>query len=163
MSQARTPVNGKLPIGPIPISPDMLSPATLPVNSSVSGIGLVMETFQATLSPLAVPSKISAELPSAAWMAVSVPPDVCSESVAFPSPIGVLMVIFQSPSTAIRKLLLCVPMFCQQGKKGYPLRYSPYRRTGNRSSGRTDPVTVKTVGHAVAELDQRDRTRGDIG
>src|SRR5271167_2725537 len=62
---ARVPVNGKLPIGPMPMSPEMLSPATLPVNSRVSGIGLVMETFQNTSSPLAVPSKISAELPSA--------------------------------------------------------------------------------------------------
>src|SRR5215467_10761093 len=62
---ALVPVNGKLPIGPIPISPDMLSPETAPVKESVSGIGLVMETFQATLSPLTVPSKISVELPSA--------------------------------------------------------------------------------------------------
>ena len=67
----------------------MLLPATLPVNSRVNGIGLVIETFQAMESPLAVPSKISAELPSAAWMPVSVPPDVFSESVAFRSPIGV--------------------------------------------------------------------------
>src|SRR6266851_894883 len=77
---ALAPRNGKLPIGPIPISPEMLSPETLPVKASVSGIGLVMETFQATSSPLAVPSKIS---------------------VALRSPIGVLMVIFQFPSTAI--------------------------------------------------------------
>src|SRR5947208_6618411 len=62
---ALVPLNGKLPIGPTPISPEMASPETLPVNSSVSGIGLVIETFQATSSPLAVPSKISVELPSA--------------------------------------------------------------------------------------------------
>src|ERR1700732_831733 len=98
---ALVPVNGKLPIGPMPISPEILSPETLPVNSSVSGIGLVMETFQATSSPLALPSKISAELPSAACVPVSVPPAFFRLSVAFRSPIGVLMVMFQFPSTAI--------------------------------------------------------------
>ncbi len=69
---ARVPVKGKLPIGPMPISPEMLSPATLPVNSRVSGIGLVIEIFQETSSPFTVPSKISPELPSAAWVPVSV-------------------------------------------------------------------------------------------
>jgi hypothetical protein len=48
----------------MPISPDMLSPETVPVKASVSGIGLVMEIFQARSSPFAVPSKISPELPS---------------------------------------------------------------------------------------------------
>src|SRR5450759_1292509 len=106
--QALVPVNGKLPIGPIPISPDMLSPETLPVKASVSGIGLVMETFQATSSPLAVPSKISVELPSAPCVPVSVPPAFFTVSVALRSPIGVLMVIFQFPSMAISSLLtLC--------------------------------------------------------
>src|SRR5882757_8838104 len=62
---ARVPVNGKLPIGPMPISPDMLSPETFPVKARVSGIGLVTDIFQATSSPLVVPSKISVELPSA--------------------------------------------------------------------------------------------------
>ena len=99
------PVNGKLPIGPMPISPDMLSPATLPVKASVSGIGLVIEIFQATSSPLTVPSKISPELPSAPCVPVSVPPALFSVSVALRSPIGVLMVIFQFPSTAISGLL----------------------------------------------------------
>src|SRR6185437_6551746 len=79
----------------------MLSPETFPVNSNVSGIGLVMETFQATSSPLAVPSKISAELPSAPWVPVSTPPEFLRVSVAWRSPIGVLMVMFQLPSTAI--------------------------------------------------------------
>src|SRR6266516_5632335 len=79
----------------------MASPDTLPVNSSVSGIGLVIETFQATLSPLAVPSKISVELPSAPCVPVSVPPEFFRLSVALRSPIGVLMVMFQFPSTAI--------------------------------------------------------------
>ena len=71
---ARVPVNGKLPIGPMPISPLMLSPETVPMNSSVNGIGLVIETFQLTASPLMVPSKISAVLPSAPCVPVSVPP-----------------------------------------------------------------------------------------
>src|SRR3977135_1225600 len=98
---ARVPLNGKLPIGPMPISPEMASPETLPVNSSVSGIGLVMETFQATSSPLEVPSKISVELPSAPCVPVSVPPALFRLSVALRSPIGVLMTRFQFPSTAI--------------------------------------------------------------
>src|SRR6202047_3624866 len=100
---ALVPVNGKLPIGPMPISPEMLSPETLPVNSSGSGIGLVMETFQATSSPLAGPSKISVELPSAPCVPVSVPPAFFTLSVALRSPIGVLMVMFQFPSTAISR------------------------------------------------------------
>src|SRR3982074_2296573 len=102
---ARVPLNGKLPIGPMPISPEMVSPETLPVKASVSGIGLVIETFQAASSPLAVPSKISVELPSAPCVPVSVPPEFFKLSVALRSPIGVLMVIFQFPSTAISSLL----------------------------------------------------------
>src|SRR3954453_5053922 len=85
----------------MPISPEMLSPETLPVNSNVSGIGLVIETFQATSSPLAVPSNISVELPSAPCVPVSLPPEFFRLSVVSRSPIGVLMVIFQFPSTAI--------------------------------------------------------------
>ena len=72
---ARVPVKGKLPIGPMPISPLMLSPETLPMNSRVNGIGLVIETFQLTASPLTVPSKISAVLPFAPWGSASVPPE----------------------------------------------------------------------------------------
>src|ERR1700681_3609687 len=92
----------------------MLSPETLPVNSSVSGIGLVMETFQATSSPLEVPSKISVELPSAACVPVSAPPAFFKLKVALRSPIGVLMVMFQFPSTAI----LNFPPFCSQNRNG---------------------------------------------
>src|SRR5204862_2247027 len=99
--QARDPVKGKLPIGPMPISPDMLSPETFPMNSRVNGIGLVIETFQLTASPLMAPSKISVELPSAPCVPVSVPPELNRVSVALRSPIGVLMVMFQFPSTAI--------------------------------------------------------------
>src|SRR4051794_6115019 len=98
---ARVPLNGKLPIGPMPISPAMASPETLPVKASVSGIGLVIDTFQETSSPLAVPSKISVDWPSAPCVPVSVPPVFLIVSVALRSPIGVLMVILQFPSTAI--------------------------------------------------------------
>src|SRR5260370_39167285 len=141
---ARVPLNGKLPIGPTPISPEMVSPETLPVNSSVSGIGLVIETFQATSSPLAVPSKISVELPSAACVPVSAPPEFFKLSVALRSPIGVLMVMFQFPSTAILKSPELFP-----GKTGMGLgfglsfggRYSASRHVcpivtrGQRESG----------------------------
>ena len=85
----------------MPISPDMLSPDTKPAKASVSGIGLVIDTFQDTSSPLAAPSKISVDWPSAPCVPVSVPPEFFSVSVALRSPIGVLMVMFQFPSTAI--------------------------------------------------------------
>src|ERR1700687_1530540 len=98
---ARVALNGKLPIGPMPISPVMLSPETLPVKASVSGIGFDIETFQATSSPLAVPSKISVELPSAPCVPVSAPPALFTLSVALRSPIGVDITRFQFPSTAI--------------------------------------------------------------
>ena len=106
--QARVPLNGKLPIGPIPISPEMASPSTLPVNSSVSGIGLVIEIFQATSLPFTVPSKISPELPSADCVPVSVLPELCNANAALRSPIGVLMVMFQFPSTDMLLLHLAV-------------------------------------------------------
>src|ERR1700693_5758871 len=102
----------------MPISPEMLSPETLPENASVSGIGLVIETFQATSSPLAVPSKISVELPSAAWVPVSAPPEFFNVSVALRSPIGVLMTIFQFPSTAI----LVSSHSCSQNRNGSGIR-----------------------------------------
>src|SRR5206468_8569965 len=85
----------------MPISPLMLSPETFPMNSRVNGIGLVIDTFQLTASPLMAPSKISVELPSAPCVPVSVSPELSRVSVALRSPIGVLMVIFQFPSTAI--------------------------------------------------------------
>src|ERR1700759_1182936 len=106
LTYAGLPVNGKVPVGPMPISPAMVSPETFPVNSSVSGIGLVMDTFQDRSSPLAVPSKISAELPSAPCVPVKVPPVGFRFSVAWRSPIGVDIVMFQLPSTAIAHLLL---------------------------------------------------------
>src|SRR5215210_4560232 len=81
----------------------MASPETLPVKASVSGIGLVIDTFQETSSPLAVPSNISVDWSSAPCVPVSVPPVFFSVSVALRSPIGVLMVIFQFPSTAISR------------------------------------------------------------
>src|SRR4051812_29481002 len=98
---ALTPLNGKLPIGPMPISPPMVSPVTLPVKASVNGIGLVMEIFQVTSSPLTVPSKIGPDWPSAPCVPVNVPPELCSVRSALRSPIGVFMVIFQFPSTDI--------------------------------------------------------------
>ena len=60
-----------------------------------------METFQATSPPFTVPSKISAVLPSAPCVPVSAAPPLLRFSVALRSPIGVLMVRFQFPSTAI--------------------------------------------------------------
>src|SRR5436309_15852451 len=99
----------------MPISPDMLSPETLPVKASVSGIGLVIEIFQATSSPVTVPSKISPELPSAACVPVKVAPELFNESVALRSPIGVLIVMFQFPSTAI---FMSPQLFRSQDRNG---------------------------------------------
>lgn len=86
----------------------MASPSTRPVNSSVSGIGLVIEIFQATSLPFTVPSKISPELPSADCVPVSVLPELCNANAALRSPIGVLMVMFQFPSTDMLLLHLAV-------------------------------------------------------
>jgi hypothetical protein len=61
----------------------------------------VIETFQLTASPLMAPSKISVDWPSAPWVPVNVPPEFKRVSVVLRSPIGVLRVIFQFPSTAI--------------------------------------------------------------
>src|ERR1700730_16163233 len=135
--QALVPLNGKLPIGPMPISPEMLSPETLPVNSSVSGIGLVMETFQVTSSPFAWPSKISVELPSAACVPVSAPPAFFRLNVALRSPIGVLMMMFQFPSTAI-----CNSSHsCSQNLNGSGIRLSLPRRYS--ASSRPSPMAAK--------------------
>src|SRR5262249_46977518 len=120
LDYALVPVNGKLPMKPMPISPEMASPATVPLNSSVSGIGLVMETFHATSLPVTLPSKISTELPSAPCVPESVPPALFRFSVALRSPIGVVMVRFQFPSTAILSLLVMA--------KGLARRYSLFRR-----------------------------------
>ncbi len=143
----------------MPISPDMLSPATLPVKASVSGIGLVIEIFQATSSPLTVPSKISPELPSAPCVPVSVPPALFTVSVALRSPIGVLMVMFQFPSTAI----ISSPQNCSQNRNGSGIlvklrrRYSAPRRLGNiplpwlRRSGAGGPDAAADE-HAEGEI-----------
>ncbi len=48
----------------------------------MSGIGLVIEIFQATSLPFTEPSKISPSLPSADWVPVNAPPLLFSESVA---------------------------------------------------------------------------------
>src|SRR5579863_1621034 len=124
----------------MPISPEMLSPETLPVKSSVSGIGLVMETFQATSSPLTLPSKISVELPSAACVPVSAPPALFRLNVASRSPIGVLMVMFQFPSTAI---LTSPDDFL--GKTGMVLGGQDSRRRYSASGGRIPMVESSGV------------------
>jgi hypothetical protein len=63
-------------MGPTSISPVMASPATVPLNSSVSVSGVVIVSFQATSLPLTAPSKISAELLSSPCVPVSVPPEL---------------------------------------------------------------------------------------
>src|SRR4051794_27126542 len=148
----------------MPISPDMLSPETLPVKASVSGIGLVMEIFQATSSPLVVPSKISPELPSAPWVPVSVPPAFVKVSVALRSPIGVVMTIFQFPSTAISVSPICPGN--RNGSEVSGRRYNPSRRAnptllfyGTLGAGRRTDAAP----HQHAERDVLDGEGGDLG
>ena len=61
-AQARTPVNCWLPNMPSFTEPDRESPFTTPENSSVIGIGRLMEDFQLMALPLTVP--LSMGLPS---------------------------------------------------------------------------------------------------
>ena len=58
------------------------SPLIVPLNSSVIGIGSVIETFQDIASPLTVPPKISVEFPSAIWLPLSTLLSVFTERVA---------------------------------------------------------------------------------
>ena len=78
------------------------------IASGIGGFPTIVEAVRTTdergvrrLSPFTVPSKISVELPSAPCVPVSVPPELASDKVALRSPIGVVMVKFQFPSTAI--------------------------------------------------------------
>src|SRR5216684_8909488 len=100
---ARTPENGQLPSAPALIFPDILSPSTVPVNCSVNGIGLVIDIFQDASLPFTVASKMSAVPPSPDCLPVSVPPCAVTTRVALRSPIGVCMVKFQVPSTAMTR------------------------------------------------------------
>src|SRR5262249_2158778 len=86
--------------------PLMASPSTVPEKSSVSGIGWVIDTFQPTSLPFTRPSKICAVWPSADCVPSSLPPATFTTRVEARSPIGVSMVRFQGPSTAM--LLPCV-------------------------------------------------------
>src|SRR5579862_2467336 len=55
--QARVPVNGALPNMPSLALPEIVSPATLAVNSRVIDIGWEISAFQAAESPSTVPSR----------------------------------------------------------------------------------------------------------
>src|SRR5690242_10147547 len=89
-----------MPVSAVPFS---VSPATVPLNVKVSGIGFVIDTFQDRSLPLTVPSAISVVLPSASCVPVSVPPEVESVSFERRSPIGVFMVRFHVPSAAMAR------------------------------------------------------------
>src|SRR3954469_11871132 len=148
----------------MPISPDMLSPETFPVKASVSGIGLVIEIFQATSSPLAVPSKISPELPSAPCVPVNVPPEFFKVSVALRSPIGVVMTIFQFPSTAI----FWSPHYVPANRNGPEISLNLSGGIAY-SAAQAQPCCLSPRGGADAAADQQaergilDREGGDLG
>jgi hypothetical protein len=59
--QLRIAENEELPNAPNVTLPLTSSPSIVPLNSSVIGIGSVIDTFQEISSPLTVPSKISVE------------------------------------------------------------------------------------------------------
>jgi hypothetical protein len=61
-SQLRVPENDEVPNSPSTTLPLTSSPLIVPLNSSVVGVGSVIETFQDIAAPSAVPSKISVEL-----------------------------------------------------------------------------------------------------
>jgi len=61
----RAPENEELPKAPSVTPPLTSSPLIVPLNSSVIGIGSVIDNFQEISLPLTVPSKISVEFPSA--------------------------------------------------------------------------------------------------
>ncbi len=74
---------------------------TLPVNSSLIGIGWVMFADQVNVSPSILPS-LSASAPCGPFISpVSLSPSVYSTRVAFCAPIGVFIVTFQLPSALI--------------------------------------------------------------
>src|SRR3954469_17117204 len=129
------------------ISPPMESPVTLPVKASVSGIGLVMEIFQATSSPLTVPSKMGPDWPWAPCVPVSVPPELCSVRSALRSPIGVLMVIFQFPSTDMRVSLnsRCSGIAMSQ--------HAPAAQGVSAAQPRSGPGGADAIGDQDAERD----------
>src|SRR4051794_11961043 len=148
----------------------MLSPVTLPVKASVSGIGLVMEIFHATSSPLTAPSKISPLLPSADCVPVSVPPELFSDSSALRSPIGVLMVMFQFPSTAIVLSLRhrCFAPAMSQHPGGAQEAWGRSRRSGARGADPAgDQNAERDILHGEgrdfgAECDHRDIERPQL-
>ena len=56
------PENGQLPTAALTL-PEMLSPDTVAVKASVSGMGLLMSAFQEALLPSSLPSQMSVALP----------------------------------------------------------------------------------------------------
>src|SRR5438128_8197836 len=141
---ARTPENGQLPSAPALIFPDILSPSTAPVNCSVNGIGLVIDIFQDTSLPLTVPSKMSVVLPSPDCLPVSVPPCEVATRAALRSPIGVCLVKFQVPSTAMSQSSLasetpephsrCSLVGLARRNKRWPKGHHPRGKRGPRST-----------------------------
>src|SRR5262249_31929643 len=100
--QARLPVNGMLPTPRALTVPEILWPAITPLTSSVKGIGLVMAALKLMLSPLAVPSKMSVDLPSSpVTLPVSTLPESFRATVSLRSPMRVCMDTFHVPSADI--------------------------------------------------------------
>src|SRR6185295_7596384 len=117
---ARVPEKGNEPNAPAFTLPEILSPSTVPLCSSVIGIGEVIEIDQETLLPSALPFAISIEPCWPACVPVNALPLALRSSVAFCGPIGELIVIFHLPSTDMRRSSLAegvhlrVPHACAQ-------------------------------------------------
>src|SRR5262249_60887241 len=97
----RVPSQVALPNAPSFTLPPILSPVTLPVNSSLIGIGCVRFAHQLTLSPSHLPSCRSRSPCAPFIFPVSLPPELTNTKAAFCAPIGVFIVTFQLPSALI--------------------------------------------------------------
>jgi hypothetical protein len=97
------PLKGKEPNEPALTLPANLSPSTVPVKSSVIGMGEEILADQETLLPSTLPFSSGPEPCAACWLPVSVPSLAASSIWAFCAPSGELMTISHFPSTAIAK------------------------------------------------------------
>src|SRR5258706_621783 len=98
------PENVCLPNMPSLTSPEIVSPSTVPENSSVIGMGREIDDFQLMLLPETVPSSIGWPwLEPALCVPVSVAPKEEITSVLSCAPTGVGTLSFHVPSTAISR------------------------------------------------------------
>src|SRR5438045_5004880 len=129
--------------------PVMALPSIAPVNSRVSAIGWTIESFQATLLPFTVPSKISAAPSSADCVPSSLPPALLRTSFALRSPIGVSIVTSHVPSAAMLTSLfvaagfLRAKMSARPGSFARPDHRGEFRRP--QAAGYRDAIRAAAI------------------